>query len=372
MVRATKIQYERTVIICPGHICRMGSSLFRVGCCRGWTVVSGLWVPRRRARRHASDTAAAFRRRVHTCKHDRRRDESCWYRPRRCGGHLADRRRFHRQVLLVGMLATLVGFRLCQRGSACRLTRCWPRSSASASQPANTVANMFIVEVWPREEWDARFGSLQAISGIGQVVGLLLAGFIGRRAFWVAAALIASAVPIAWLTARRSRAGSPLRGGGAPATGRRGLGRRAAAAFPSSHVVGACKAAARVRLSSASRRAPVRLCRRAVGCATPVRWTPPPRWRSSGTPAASPKLTRHSADHGSRATLGPTLFGPSALSPSVGQLKRYLYVHICGLLRTFHGGPPRKGAVFCPAKPRGPQSQEDCVSRRMPHEERPP
>jgi MFS family permease len=70
---------------------------------------------------------------------------------------------------------------------------------------ANTVANMFIVEVWPREEWDARIGALQALSGLGQVVGLLLAGLIGGRyalAFGVAAALVAAAVPIAWLTLR--------------------------------------------------------------------------------------------------------------------------------------------------------------------------
>jgi predicted MFS family arabinose efflux permease len=65
---------------------------------------------------------------------------------------------------------------------------------------------MFIVEVWPQEEWDARIGALQAISGLGQVVGLLLAGLIGGRyglAFGVASALVASAVPIAWVTLGR-------------------------------------------------------------------------------------------------------------------------------------------------------------------------
>jgi MFS family permease len=70
---------------------------------------------------------------------------------------------------------------------------------------ANTVANMFIVEVRPREEWDARIGALQALGGAGQVAGLLLAGLIGGRyalAFGVAAALVAAAVPTAWLTLR--------------------------------------------------------------------------------------------------------------------------------------------------------------------------
>ena len=70
---------------------------------------------------------------------------------------------------------------------------------------ANTVANMFIVEVRPPDEWDARIGALQALSGIGQVLGLLLAGLIGGRyalAYGVAAALVAASVPIAWLTLR--------------------------------------------------------------------------------------------------------------------------------------------------------------------------
>src|SRR5262249_58178168 len=70
---------------------------------------------------------------------------------------------------------------------------------------ANTVANMFIVEVRPEAEWNARIGALQALSGMGQVGGLLLAGIIGGRfalAFGVAAGLVACAVPIARLTPR--------------------------------------------------------------------------------------------------------------------------------------------------------------------------
>ena len=70
---------------------------------------------------------------------------------------------------------------------------------------ANTVANMFILEVRPKEEWDARIGALHALSGVGQVTGLLLAGFIGGRcalAYGVGAALVAAAAPVAWLTLR--------------------------------------------------------------------------------------------------------------------------------------------------------------------------
>jgi MFS family permease len=120
-------------------------------------------------------------------------------------GHLADRRRLHRTVLLGGLLTVLVAL-------LCMPAPLPPPLKALAAgvlglgfAAANTVANMFIVEVRPAEEWDARIGALQALTGAGQVAGLLVAGFIGGRyalAFGVAAALVAAAVPIAWATLR--------------------------------------------------------------------------------------------------------------------------------------------------------------------------
>ena len=121
-------------------------------------------------------------------------------------GHLADRRRLHRQVLLAGMLASLVALVLMPAQLGLSLKAVLAGILGLGFAAANTVANMFIVEVRPREEWDARIGALQALSGLGQVAGLLLAGFMGGRyalAFGVAAALVAAAVPTAWLTLRR-------------------------------------------------------------------------------------------------------------------------------------------------------------------------
>ena len=120
-------------------------------------------------------------------------------------GHLADRRRLHRQVLLMGLTATLAPLALmpAQLGLPVKVVLAVVLGLGFAA--ANTVANMFIVEVRPKEEWDARIGALQALSGVGQVTGLLLAGFIGGRyalAYGVAAAMIAAAAPIAWLTLR--------------------------------------------------------------------------------------------------------------------------------------------------------------------------
>src|SRR5262249_51762320 len=135
-------------------------------------------------------------------------------------GHLADRKRLHHRVLLAGMMVSLAALVLMpmQLGFAIKIALAAVLGIGFAA--ANTVANMFIVETRPQEEWDARIGALQALSGMGQVGGLLLAGFIGGRfalAFGIAAALVAAAGPIAWL---------PLRAGHVP------VPRAAAAAHP--------------------------------------------------------------------------------------------------------------------------------------------
>src|SRR5271156_6295188 len=120
-------------------------------------------------------------------------------------GHLADRRGLHRQVLLAGMLVAGLALVLMPVQTGLPLKTALAAILGLGFAAANTVANMFIIEVWPKEEWDARIGALQALSGLGQVVGLLLAGFIGGRyapAFGVAAALLAAAAPFAWLTLR--------------------------------------------------------------------------------------------------------------------------------------------------------------------------
>ncbi len=120
-------------------------------------------------------------------------------------GHFADRRRRHHHVLLVGMMVTLVALLVMPLQLAFPLKVLAAAVLGIGFAAANTVANMFIVEVRPQHEWDARIGALQALTGMGQVGGLLIAGIIGGRfalAFGVAAALIATAIPIAWLTLR--------------------------------------------------------------------------------------------------------------------------------------------------------------------------
>jgi MFS family permease len=128
-------------------------------------------------------------------------------------GHLADRRRLHRKVLLTGLFAVLVPLLLMPAPLSLPVKAGLAAVLGLGFAAANTVANMFIVEVRPREEWDARIGAFQALSGAGQVVGLLIAGVIGGRyalAFAFSAVLVATALPIAWLTLRRVQLPIPV------------------------------------------------------------------------------------------------------------------------------------------------------------------
>jgi DHA1 family tetracycline resistance protein-like MFS transporter len=72
----------------------------------------------------------------------------------------------------------------------------------------STVANLFIVEVRPREEWDNRIGWLQTFFGGGQVLGLVIAGLLGQSApekgMWLAGAIAAGAIIPAALETRRA------------------------------------------------------------------------------------------------------------------------------------------------------------------------
>src|ERR1043166_4973627 len=96
-------------------------------------------------------------------------------------GHLADRRRLHHRVLLAGMTVTLMALLLMPMQLGLPIKVALAAVLGTGFAAANTVANMFIVEVRPPEEWDARIGALQALSGMGQVGGLVLAGGIDRK-----------------------------------------------------------------------------------------------------------------------------------------------------------------------------------------------
>ncbi|MFN2225426.1 MAG: MFS transporter [Anaerolineae bacterium] len=120
-------------------------------------------------------------------------------------GRLADRYRLHRWLLVGGLLVTaggLVAFPYA--GNAAAWTALALLQGIGAAATA-TVANLFIVEAHPKPEWDERIGWLQTSYGIGQVVGLLVAGAVSqgdlRLGLLTAAGLSGLAALLAWLTA---------------------------------------------------------------------------------------------------------------------------------------------------------------------------
>lgn len=94
-------------------------------------------------------------------------------------GGLADRFRLHRWLLVGGLLGTAAGAALLPSARSVLLRTALALLSGTGLAAASTVANLFIVEAHPADEWDARIGWLQTFYGGGQVVGLLLAGFFG-------------------------------------------------------------------------------------------------------------------------------------------------------------------------------------------------
>jgi MFS family permease len=120
-------------------------------------------------------------------------------------GSLADRYRLHRWLLVGGLLiitTSLAGIAL-TANPAIRFIFALLEGAGAAG--ASTVANLFVVEAHPKQEWDERIGWLQTFYGIGQVGGLLLAGFLAvpglQIAMLVTAGLSAAAAILAWLTA---------------------------------------------------------------------------------------------------------------------------------------------------------------------------
>src|SRR5208282_265032 len=114
-------------------------------------------------------------------------------------GHLADRRRLHRQVLLAGMLAALVALLFMPTELGLPLKTMFAAVLGVGFAAANTVANMFIVEVRPPNEWDDRIGALQALSR---------ASLFRRPQLFDLARLVPARRCLYWvqLTARRSKA----------------------------------------------------------------------------------------------------------------------------------------------------------------------
>jgi MFS family permease len=119
-------------------------------------------------------------------------------------GRLADGYRLHRFLLAGGLLLTavaLASFALVSTPMAwCGLAFLQGLGVVSA----NTMANLFVVEVHPEDQWDGRIARLQTFQDGGYVGGLLLAAGLSQLDLRLSLLVIASVTGLAailgWLT----------------------------------------------------------------------------------------------------------------------------------------------------------------------------
>jgi DHA1 family tetracycline resistance protein-like MFS transporter len=121
-------------------------------------------------------------------------------------GVLTDRYRLHRWVLIFGLFLTSFGLTAFALSKQAAIWFVMALILSVGAAGASTVANLFVVEMHPKPEWDERIGWLQTFYGLGQVVGLLLAGFLSKvnlnAGLLTAASLSIAAVMLGWLTAK--------------------------------------------------------------------------------------------------------------------------------------------------------------------------
>ena len=115
-------------------------------------------------------------------------------------GTLVDRRRYHRQVFWLGLCLLAISLIMLLFVSSLLLQALLALSIGIGSAAAATVANLFIVEFHPEQQWNARLSSLQMHYGGGQVVGLIIAGLFhdfSSYGLFIAALLVVLALGFA-------------------------------------------------------------------------------------------------------------------------------------------------------------------------------
>jgi DHA1 family tetracycline resistance protein-like MFS transporter len=121
-------------------------------------------------------------------------------------GGLADRYRLHRWLLAGGLLLTAVGLGVFPTSLHPVLWYVLALVQGIGAASSATVANLFVVEGHPKDEWDERIGWLQTFYGGGQVAGLLLVAYLSQLDFRisleVSAGLCVIAVLLGWLTTK--------------------------------------------------------------------------------------------------------------------------------------------------------------------------
>lgn len=118
-------------------------------------------------------------------------------------GQLADKRRVHAHLFVLGLALTglaLAGVAATSSNSLLVLESLVLGLGIAAT---TTVANLFIVERFPRETWSVRLGSLQTAYALGQVGGFVVAGLLSGLPLGLALGLTAL-LPFVAMTFNRS------------------------------------------------------------------------------------------------------------------------------------------------------------------------
>jgi len=121
-------------------------------------------------------------------------------------GELADRWRVHRALLAGGMAVTASAVGAFAFASHIGTWVLLALLLGLGSSAASTVAYMFVVEVYPKDEWSVRIGGLQTVYGLGWISGLVLAGATGRTdlraGLLICGALTAAGAVLGWPATR--------------------------------------------------------------------------------------------------------------------------------------------------------------------------
>lgn len=106
-------------------------------------------------------------------------------------GQLADKRQAHAQLFVGGLALTGLALAAIAATASPSLLVLESLVLGLGIAASTTVANLFIVERFPRESWSVRLGSLQTAYALGQVGGFVVAGLLSGLGLGLALGLTA-------------------------------------------------------------------------------------------------------------------------------------------------------------------------------------
>ncbi|MDA8325057.1 MAG: MFS transporter [Nitrospiraceae bacterium] len=146
-------------------------------------------------------------------------------------GALADNYRLHRILPAGGLFLAAAGLGMFPFATSLWIWLWLAFAQSVGSASAATIANLFVVEAHPKNEWDRRIGWLQTFYGFGQVIGLFIASIFSHQGqsegLFLAAGLTFLGILPGWFTTRtpavlphpRPRLQQPVRHAEWPASG---------------------------------------------------------------------------------------------------------------------------------------------------------